>query len=574
MAASALAPLSLGVSGPALAADECGPVDPVTGSVTCFSTPNLFSPGNPYPTGITYGAPGAPANQLHVTLDGAFPAGGPPPVNVTLPAPGVAVNLNNFNNPGTPVVLSANGATINVTQVPASSGGNRGLYVETRSANATITAFGKIDVAGEGGGNHAIKAFVSPGPGDASVTYGVPGPGGQLLPGAGLTSSGTNSTVIQAQSLNGNASIDASGDMSGHVTSTQSSENTFVGLFAQAGGNGDASVTYHSGTINVQGRASNGIFAGPDNGSATVTTLPGTTIIVSGTNPGESTPTQTVTAGISAELSFSTAAAGKKITVDAASTINTFGVVTPNASIFGNPVGIRALSKAVADAAPIFVNYTGPGITTAGGGGIGILALARNGGGPGINSGGVTVASSGPITTSGAEAIGIVADSGTLYNATRNPPVSPGPGGNIMVTASGKITTQGAEAHGIWATSTTGTVQVNATNVSTTGQFSTGINATSAGINGTGGGNVTVNVTPGGSVMGGWQPGLTDKGDGTPIFGGLPAAGVILSSTGGIATLINDGSIGALSDRAVARRRSAGHQQRPHYRLRAIHRRR
>ena len=33
---------------------------------------------------------------------------------------------------------------------------------------------------------------------------------------------------------------------------------------------------------------------------------------------------------------------------------------------------------------------------------------------------------------------------------------------------------------------------------------------------------------------------------------GLPAAGVILSSTGGIATLTNDGSIGALSDRAVA----------------------
>ena len=47
-----------------------------------------------------------------------------------------------------------------------------------------------------------------------------------------------------------------------------------------------------------------------------------------------------------------------------------------------------------------------------------------------------------------------------------------------MVTASGAITTQGAEAHGIWAASTTGTVQVNATNnVSTTGQFSTGINA-------------------------------------------------------------------------------------------------
>ena len=231
----------------------------------------------------------------------------------------------------------------------------------------------------------------------------------------------------------------------------------------------------------MQGRFSNGIFAGADgNGTAEVTTLAGTTIIVSGTLPGESTPTQSLTAGITAELGGA-ASLGSAITVNAASTINMFGKVTPNSSIFGNPVGIRALSKAVTDSAPIVVNYTGPGITTEGGGGIGILALARNGGGPGINSGGVTVISSGPITTSGVEAVGIVADGGTIYNATRSPPVTPGPGGNILVTASGTIATQGAEAHGIWATSTTGTVQVNATNVSTTGQFSTAINASAPG---------------------------------------------------------------------------------------------
>ena len=48
--------------------------------------------------------------------------------------------------------------------------------------------------------------------------------------------------------------------------------------------------------------------------------------------------------------------------------------------------------------------------------------------------------------------------------------------------------------------------------------------------------------------MGGWQADLTSVG---PLLG-LPAAGVILSSTGGTATLTNNGSIGALSDRAVA----------------------
>ena len=89
-------------------------------------------------------------------------------------------------------------------------------------------------------------------------------------------------------------------------------------------------------------------------------------------------------------------------------------------------------------------------------------------------------------------------------------------------------------------------------NVSTTGQFSTGINAISNGVPATGtpGGNVAVNVAQGVSVMGGWQADVTGVGSST-LFA-LPAAGVILSSTGGTATLTNDGSIGALSDRAVA----------------------
>jgi autotransporter family porin len=48
--------------------------------------------------------------------------------------------------------------------------------------------------------------------------------------------------------------------------------------------------------------------------------------------------------------------------------------------------------------------------------------------------------------------------------------------------------------------------------------------------------------------MGGWQTDPTAVG---PTFG-LPAAGVILNSAGGTATMTNGGSIGALSDLAVA----------------------
>ena len=191
------------------------------------------------------------------------------------------------------------------------------------------------------------------------------------------------------------------------------------------------------------------------------------------------------------------------------------------------------------------MTYTGPGITTAGADAHGIAGLS--------GSGSVNVTSTGPITTNGSGAFGILADSGTIASRTTitgapgaepivvTPSVSGAPGGSIVVTTSGQgsITTQGVESHGIWATSTTGTVQVTATNVSTTGEFSAGINAA-------GGGGTTVNVAQGASVMGGWQADLTSVGS----TYGLPAAGVILG--GGTATLTNDGSIGALSDRAVA----------------------
>ena len=160
---------------------------------------------------------------MNVTLDSG--------VNVTLSNPGIAVNLNNFGGGAAAgaVLLSANGATINVTNPAA--GEHRGLYVETQANNATITASGQIDVAGTSGahaGSHAIKAFVLAdfGPGNASVTY----TGAGRLP-FDLRSSGTNSTVIQAESLNGNAHIDASGNLS----SFGNSNDMFFGLFAQTG---------------------------------------------------------------------------------------------------------------------------------------------------------------------------------------------------------------------------------------------------------------------------------------------------------------------------------------------------
>jgi hypothetical protein len=206
------------------------------------------------------------------------------------------------------------------------------------------------------------------------------------------------------------------------------------------------------------------------------------------------------------------ATAPRAITADVASTITNIGAPNPS-NIFRNPTGIRALSFADA---PITVTYTGPGITTQGGGGVGIQALSGRGS--------ILVNSSGPINTmDGFNAVGILADSGTTLSRS-----------------SGLITEFGTIVPVIPRAATTGAVEVNATNVSTLGQFGTGISAT-------GGGGVTVNIAPGGSVMGGWQADLTSVG---PIYG-LQAAGVFLSSAAG-STLTNNGSIGALSDRAIA----------------------
>ena len=169
--------------------------------------------------------------------------------------------------------------------------------------------------------------------------------------------------------------------------------------------------------------------------------------------------------GVIVFLSSATAANGRAATATVASTITSVGPANLDPNSF--PIGIFAQSSADA---PIFVNYTGPGITTKGGNGSGIYALS--GGGT------ITINSSGPInTTDGSNAIGIFADSGFFLSSPQQ-----------------------------------ATVTVNATDVLTMGQFGTAIGATA-------GGNVAVNVASGGSVMGGWQADLTSVGHDQPATG-------------------------------------------------------
>jgi len=250
IAACILASLSVGISEPALAQNECGPLDP-NGSVTCTNA------GNNYNSGIAYlqNIPG----DFTVNLDSD--------VNVTLttpnsqsPAPhGNAVYVDNR---GGSAIVEDPGATINATVFPDA---NVGVHAESSNGSAIVTvdtvSGGRIDVAGAGGEN-AIAAFVigTPAGGEAKVTYTGP------TTDPGLTSSGANSTIIQVGNFTGgNATIDASGSMSG-FTGVTGVSNGVSGLFATAVGDGNATVIYRSGTIDMSGTFANGIFAAAGEG--------------------------------------------------------------------------------------------------------------------------------------------------------------------------------------------------------------------------------------------------------------------------------------------------------------------
>jgi len=490
---AALVPLSLGLSEPALA-QTCGPLD-AFGSVTCTTG------GNPYAGGINYGNTGVPTT---VTLEQGVQVFVTPGNGVNQ---AVAVSTGTAAGTGNPATLIANNVAVTLDGTPGQL--VSALFLHPIQGSATITASGNINVAGTLN-TLAIQAapFSSVAGAVATVNW----------TGDINATGGSNSALIQAcvnnacgfgSSADGNANINATGNLTGNFGPSG------FGLQAVAAGNGAATVNYNGGTINLTaGSFSNGIFA--SGGSATITTLLGTSIIVSSTASGAS--------GVEAFADPGATLA------NVASKIQTTGPAIPPVNDFRfQPAGIRLQSNL----GPASVNYTGPGITVQGGGGLGIAAVSGSSG-AGVASGSVTVNASGPIniTADSSDAVGILADSGTLRNTVR----------------------------GLAPTLTTGLVQVTASNVSTPGQFGTAISA-----NG-GSGGVTVNTS--GSIMGGWQA-TAFTIPGTPLLpgrpptsvtplgnissvSGLPAAGVFLSANGvGNAILTNNGSIGALSDLAI-----------------------
>ncbi|MDL2407898.1 autotransporter outer membrane beta-barrel domain-containing protein [Rhizobium calliandrae] len=193
---------------------------------------------------------------------------------------------------------------------------------------------------------------------------------------------------------------------------------------------------------------------------------------------------------------------------------------------------------------------TGAAIDTQGARADGIRAVAVRGA--------MNVSNSGPIATTGDNSRGIELTTTAGTN---------GPGGPITASNTGSIQTQGLNSAGILANSTDGNLSVTNTGpITTTGRESSGIQAVTgnAGMSTIDTGSIvqakgqyavgvyalgnTSNVTneAGGIISGGWQAGTTDTGT-----AGLPSAGVAIGSRGAGSTLMNNGSIGALSDRAI-----------------------
>jgi hypothetical protein len=283
-------------------------------------------------------------------------------VNLTTPAPvpgngtanGLSLTINAIGTAANPIVIdnTANHLGDN----------NWGLVNQPGSAGAAVINAKNTQISVKGtvgdAGIWAISYGLSPS-NVASVTWSGPS----------ITSSGGNSTGIQAENRgNGNAVIDASGNISDNVGNVDTSSRfTFLGLAAVAGstlggggvppgtpGVGNASVIYRSGTIDVQGNFASGIFASGNAGSARIETLPGTTIVVS-----QELSSDFLQPVIDA---FSSSTAATDIV---ASTITINGSPMALSTNFrSNPTGIRATTDV---GGPVSVTYTGPGITVHGG---------------------------------------------------------------------------------------------------------------------------------------------------------------------------------------------------------------
>jgi autotransporter family porin len=493
--ASTLLPSSLLAPEPALA-QACGP--PVSGNVTCTSS------GNPYPGGISYSA--ATSGDLHVTLQLG--------VNVGPAVPGTrGVSVSNFVGGG--ALVTANGAistqgpsaygifasspssvTIDNNATINTNGFNaRGINVEAPSGTVVITNTGIITTQGDQAAGIWVPDAGGTGPASTIVTNS-----------ANITTNGAAAASAIRITLNepgntGSATINQNGGVI-----TTNGAITSAAIIVGTNGPGTAIINMNGGTLinNSPHQDSHGLTAQAQGtgdaevhfNAGSITTHGGIGAVAWNAGLGVGNITLTSAPGTIVNALGNTSNSNGLAALGGSAAAGTSVRLDSQSVITATNFGLDGQSQM---GAPVTVTQTGGSITA---GNVGIN----------VATGGVaTVTNSGPITTSNDASTGIrVAGDGAATVQNNN-----------------TIVVQGAGSTGISALAASGAVNVtNTSSVTSTGSGAIGVLAGGAG-------PVTVTNSATGNVLG----------------GGSAGGGVSIS--GGSATLINDGTIGALSDRAV-----------------------
>lgn len=403
------------------------------------------------------------------------------------------------------------------------------LCVQPGNANMTLTGPSTVTISNITGTQDAIRSEVTGNSGSATATLSdvivinndttYPSIGIYVLVSTFTTSTGNgtlnlsgvndvttaNGTTVEVN-VRGTGSATMNIDGTLNVTSlvTNTDDNDGLEITTHHGGAATLNMGNASGIVSVKG--GNGIL---------IDSLASGGVISGTIGQGMTVNLDNTIAGNNGALRPNS---GIYVSTQATGTID----LTTGAAI--NTLGARADGiRGNAVRGTVDINNSG-NINTTGNASRGIeIATVAGPMGPG---GAITVNNSGMINTFGADSAGIQANSTD---------------GNLVVTNSGAVTTRGLLAHGIQAiTANAGNSAITTTNaISANGQFSIGALSL---------GNATnITVASGGGITGGWQVGTTDLGT-----SGLPSTGVALGSNGGGATLLNNGAISALSDRAVA----------------------
>ncbi len=386
-----------------------------------------------------------------------------------------------------PSTVTINPGTATAFGIQSWAQGGAGATVSLNASNVTV--FNQRTGANSVG----IYALADPSTG---------GNGTLTLSGTNIVTTNFGTGVLLNIQGTGSGTSTIGGVLTVNSLATGTDDNDGVETTTHQGGNATLLMTA-TGTINVSG--GNGIFIDSLAGGGNIRgdIAAGMTVNLNNTVAGANNA-RNPNSGI-----YAVTQATGNVDLTTGAAVNTQG---PRAD------GIRA----VAVRGTVNVNNSGP-IQTTGDNSRGIeMTTAAGTGGPG---GPITATNSGSIQTQGLNSAGILATSTD---------------GNLSITNTGQITTNGRESSGIQAVAGnagTATVDTGST-VRANGQFGIGVYASGS----------TSNVTneAGGSISGGWQAGMTDTG-----IGGLPSAGVAIGSRTSGSTLTNNGTIGALSDRAI-----------------------